>query len=193
MAISPQTNQYLTQRNLLRLVDVGAGPDGPQGVTSHWLVPTNGYHQGHRLPHEVAEDLNGQDFKKTTHEGLEYYLVPEVSSNTPGRLSHYAQLTGGADLQNPPGGGVNRARETFVDNSTTATTDPESVRKYVDEVDSWEEARKKKSAEDERVAAQVHISVPAREPADGKLVAEDGKGQAKAAPKPAPPSTPAGE
>lgn len=196
--INPQTNQYLTQLNTLRYIDVSSGPNGAQGVTSYWLIPTNGYHHGVRMPHEVVEDLAAQDHKKTTHEGLEYYLVPEESSNVPGILSHYAQRTGVAELQNPPGGGVNRARETFIDNSASATVDPESVRKYVDTVDSWEEARKKQSEEDERTARQVHASVPAREPADGKLTTVDSEGEAEVAPEktsipPAPKQSPAVE
>lgn len=197
IAISPQTDQYLNQISTLRYIDASTGPDGPQGVVSYWLVPANGYNNytGERFPHNVAEDLANQDHKKTTLDGVEYYLVPEVSTNTPGRLSHYAQLTGEADLQNPPGGGVNRARETFIDNSASATVHPEGVRKYVDEVDSWEEARKKKTEEEERVVRQVNAS-PAREPAEGKLVHTEGdEGQSNDKPKaaPVPKATPKSE
>lgn len=169
MALSAQTYQYVNQLGLTRLIDAGSGPDGPHGVTSYWLAPVGEWHNGQRIPHTVFEDLGSQNFDKTTVEGVEYYLVPEESSNLPGRLAHYAQLTGHAELANPPAGGVNRVRETFVKNSSKATVAPDTVEKYVKDNDSFEEARKKSTEEDDRVSRQVSVS-PAREPAEGKLV-----------------------
>lgn len=167
-SLSPQTYQFINQINTLRYIDVTTGPEGAHGVTSYWLVPTGHWHNGQRFSHDVVEDLAAQDFKKTSVEGVEYYLVPEESTNLPGRLSHYAQLTGVAELQNPSGGGVNRVRETL-EASAAATVDPEGVAKYVENNDTYEEARKKKSEEDSRVERQVTVS-PAREPAEGALV-----------------------
>jgi hypothetical protein len=168
MAINPVTYQYVSQLGLQRLIDVSTGPDGPHGVTAFWLVPAGGWHNNQRFPHDIDEDLGGAGLTKTTVEGQEYYLVPEESSNLPGRLSHYAQLTGVAELANPPGNGVNRVRATL-ENTAEATVAPDAVAKYVEDNDSWEEARKKVSDEDARTARQVSVS-PAREPAEGKLV-----------------------
>lgn len=168
MAISPNTNLYISQLGLLREIDASTGPEGPHGVTAYWLVPTNGYHNGERFPHEVSEELKDANYDTDVYDGIEYYKVPEESSNLPGRLSHYAQLTGVAELQNPPGGGVNRVAETL-ENTAEATVAPDAVSKFVADNDSFEEARKKQSAENERVTRQVTVS-PAREPADGKLV-----------------------
>lgn len=182
MALNSVSYQFLSQQGLTRLIDASTGPEGPSGVTSHWLVPANGYVAAQRVPHDVQTDLEDQSYEKTTVEGVEYFLVPEESSNLPGRLSHYAQLTGVAELQNPLGGGVNRVRETLL-NTAEATVAPEAVEKYLDDNDAFEEARKKKSEEDAIVERQVTVS-PGREPAEGKLVTPDA-GDSKAAAKPA--------
>lgn len=168
MALTPQTYQFINQLGVLRLVDPSNGPDGPHSTQAFWLVPAGGWHNGQRFPHDVVEDLNAQNYEKTEVEGLQYFLVPEESSNLPGRLSHYAQLTGVAELQNPSGGGVNRVRETL-ENYTAATVAPEAVGKYVEDNDSWEEARKKQSDSDAVLADAVSKS-PAREPSEAKLV-----------------------
>lgn len=183
MAINPVTYQFISQLGVLRLIDASTGPEGPHGVTSSWLVPASGWHNGQRFPHDVQVDLEGAGLEKTTVEGLEYFLIPEESSNLPGRLSHYAQLTGTADLANPPGGGVNRARETF-ENTAEATVAPEAVAKYVKDNDTWEEARKNKSEEDARVERQV-LESPGREPAEGKLVETVGPKADEKSPAPA--------
>lgn len=180
MALESNTYRYIGQVGFQRLIDVRTGPDGAQGTTSSWLVPTSGYVNGERFPHDVSEDLKGQSYDKVTQEGVEYYKVPEESSNTPGLLSHYAQRTGVAELENPPGGGVNRAAETFVDNSASASVAPDEVEKYVKDHDSFEDARKKQSEKDSQVARQVGLGdesgAPAREPGEGKLVvAESGQ------------------
>lgn len=154
MALSPQTYQYISQLGVQRVVDASTGPAGPSGVSASLLVPTGGWHNGQRFPHAVEEDLKAAKLSKTTVEGVEYFLVPEVSSNLPGRLSHYAQTTGVADLANPPGGGVNRVRETLEQTADT-TTSPDDVADFVKENDSFEEARQKVSDEDARVARQV--------------------------------------
>jgi hypothetical protein len=172
--LSPQTYQFVNQLGVTRYIDASTGPDGPHGVTSYWLVPSGGYHNGTRFPHDVVEDLKGQSYDTRTIEGVEYYLVPEESSNLPGRLSHYAQLTGVAELQNPPSGGVNRVRETLED-TAEATVAPDAVEKYVEDNDAAEEARKKSSVEDERLARAVSES-PAREPANAELVQGSPKG-----------------
>lgn len=172
MALSTSTVQWISQLGCMRLVDPSTGPEGPHGVTSHWLVPAGGWHNGNRFPHAIEEELKAAKLEKTTQEGVEYYLVEEVSSNLPGRLSHYAQLTGVADLANPPGGGVNRARETL-ENTSEATVAPEAVAKYVDNNDSYEEARKKATEDEELVNRAVDSSTPAREPAEGKLVSSE--------------------
>src|SRR5687767_2633205 len=130
MALSAASYQFVNQLGVTRIVDASGGPEGPHGTVSYWLVPTGDWHNGQRLPHDVVEDLKGQKYYKETVEGVEYYLVPEEASNVPGRLSHYAQLTGVAELQNPPSGGVNRVRETL-DRTAGATVDPEGVDKYV--------------------------------------------------------------
>lgn len=167
MALSAASYQFISQQGLNRLIDPSGDPSGPRNTVSYWLVPANGYINGQRVPHDVNEDLGGQNYDKTTVEGVEYFLILEESSNTPGLLSHYAQKTGVADLQNPLGG-VNRVRETL-QNTAQATVAPDAVAKYVDENDAWEEARTKASEEDQRVGRQVTVS-PAREPAEGKLV-----------------------
>jgi len=173
--LTPKSYQHITQLGLQRLIDASAGPDGPHGVVSYHLIPTGGYHNGQRLPHDVHEDLKDQGYDTRTLDGVEYYLIPEVSTNVPGRLSHYAQLTGVAELQNPPSGGVNRVRETLTDYAG-ATVDPEGVSKYVDDNDAYEEARQKQSAEDEQLAAAVNKS-PAREPSESRLEVVEDAGQ----------------
>jgi len=172
MALSPSTYQFVTQLGPLRYIDASTGPDGPHGVTSYWLVPSGGWHNGQRFPHTVQQELEGEKFNKETIEGVEYFLIPESSTNTPGRLSHYAQLTGVAELQNPSGGGVNRVRETL-ENTAEATVAPDEVSKYVKENDSYEEARKKQSQADAQLASAISGS-PAREPSEGKLVTGSG-------------------
>lgn len=172
MALRPETYQFISQLGLIREIDATTGPAGPNGVTAYWLVPTNGWFNGSRFSNDVETDLSDGKFDKTSLEGLEYYRIPEESSNLPGRLSHYAQLTGLAELQNPPGGGVNRVVETFDGNASEVTVAPESVSKFVDETDSFEEQRKHQSAENQRLLRQVTVS-PAREPSEGKLVASD--------------------
>lgn len=172
MALYPESYQYISQLGVMRLIDATTGPDGPLGVTAYWLVPSGGWNNGQRFPHDVQADLEDQGFETRTFEGIEYFLVPEESSNLPGRLSHYAQLTGVAELQNPSGGGVNRVRETL-EPTAAATVDPEGVEKFVSDNDSWEEARQKRSAEDETLAAAVNKS-PAREPSESKLVEVEG-------------------
>jgi len=173
--ISPKSYQHLTQLGLSRLIDASAGPAGPRGVVAFHLVPTGGYHNGQRLPHDVHEDLKAQSYDTRTIEGVEYYLIPEVSTNLPGQLSHYAQLTGVAELRNPPSGGVNRVRETLADYSD-ATVAPEAVSKYVDDNDAYEEARKKQSEEDDLLAHNVNKS-PAREPSESRLETVEGADQ----------------
>lgn len=184
MALTAQTVQFLSQQGLTREVDASSGPEGPKGVTAYWLVPTSGWINGQRFPHPVEVDFAKQSFDKVTFEGVEYYRVPESSSNLPGLLGHYAQRTGVADLVNPPGGGVNKVRETVKD-VAHPTIAPDAVKKYANEQDSLEEARQKVSEEDARVQRQVTVS-PAREPAEGKLVhtvnEEDDK--SKKSPKP---------
>lgn len=174
--LEPGTYQFFTQQALQRVIDPTQDPtSGPHGVVSYWLIPANGYVNGQRLPHAVAEDLKNAGFTTYTQEGVEYYLVPEASSNTPGRLSHYAQTTGVAELQNPPGGGVNRVRETFNSENTVGSVAPEAVAKYVEQNDAFEEARTKQSAVDEQLAAAITQS-PAREPSKGDLVVGDESG-----------------
>lgn len=162
MALSPNTYQYITQLGLLRKVDASTGPEGPEGVTAFLLVPANGYHNGDRLPYDVTQELAGEGYDHAEVDGVKYYLVPEESTNLPGRLAHYAQKTGVAELANPPGGGVNRVRETLAD-TAGATVAPDEVAKYVGDNDSYEEARKKQSEEDARVARQVGAG-PVEEP-----------------------------
>jgi len=174
--LSPNSVRYIGQLGTLREVDASSGPEGPAGVTAYWLVPTSGYHNGERFPHEVSEELKDGSYDKTTVDGVEFYKVPEESSNLPGRLSHYAQLTGVAELQNPPSGGVNRVVETFDGNSASASVAPDAVQKYVEDHDSYEDARKKSSEEDERVGRAVTRS-PGREPAEGKLVVGSPEGE----------------
>lgn len=164
MALSPNTYRYIGQLGLLREVDASTGPEGPGGVTAHWLVPTNGYCNGERFPFSVSEELAAANFDKTEVDGVEYFKVPEESSNLPGRLSHYAQLTGVAELANPPGGGVNRVRETL-QNTAEATVAPDAVAKYVEENDSFEDARKKESEETAQIQRAVGAGKPAPAPA----------------------------
>lgn len=182
MALTAATYQYVLQLGVTRLIDTTSGGPGPNGVTSSLLVGANGYHNGTRLPHEVQEDLLAQGFDKTLSEGVEYFLVPEFASNLPGRISHYAERTGVADLQNPPGGGVNRARETF-EADAAATIDPQGVAKFVQDNDTFEEARTKSTEEADVQARAVDITTPAREPAAGALVSEQ-PAESKPAPKP---------
>lgn len=165
--LDPKTYQHLTQMGVSRLIDASGGRPGPHSVVAYHLVPANGYHNGQRLPHDVHEDLKAQSYETRTIEGIEYYLIPEVSTNLPGTLSHYAQRTGVAELQNPPSGGVNRVRETLADYAD-ATADPEGVAKYVADNDAFEEARKKKTAQEEQVTKAVN-KTPAREPSEGRL------------------------
>lgn len=168
MSLNAQSLQYLAGLPFVRKIDVSTGPTGPNGVTAAWLIPTSGWVGDQRFPYDVSEDLNGQSYDKETVDGIEYYLVPEDdSSNLPGKLSEYAQRTGVAELQNPPGGGVNRVAEGL--ENADATVDPDGVAKYADENDNWEDARKEQNEQDARVERQVSIS-PAREPSDGKLV-----------------------
>lgn len=173
--ISPKSYQHLTQLGLQRLIDASTGPEGPRGVTSYHLVPTNGYHNGQRLPHDVHEDLKAQDYEKRDLDGVEFFLIPEVSTNLPGLLSHYAQRTGVAELRNPPSGGVNRVRETLVD-YPHATVAPDAVAKYVEDNDAYEEARKKATEQDELLAHNINRS-PAREPSESKLEQTEGADQ----------------
>lgn len=171
MALTAASYQYLSQLGVQRLINTGDGPAGPNGVTSNWLVPAGGWSNGQRFPHEFQTDLEDQSFDKVTIEGVEYFLVPETSTNLPGRIAHYAQTTGVAELQNPPGGGVNRVRETLA-LSSDHTVAPEAVAKYIEDNDAYEEARKKSTLEDERLARQISVS-PAREGSEGKLVQTD--------------------
>lgn len=152
--LSSATFQSLSQLGATRLVDPSTGPDGPHGTVVYLLVGANGWHNGTRLTHEVNEDLQKAGFEKQTVEGVEYFLVPESASNVPGRLSHYAQTTGVADLQNPPGGGVNAARQ----HATTpaVTVDPEGVNKFVgDAKDAFDEARDERLRTDEQVQQAI--------------------------------------
>lgn len=174
--LSAQTVQYLSGFPFIREIDPSSGPSGPNGVTSYWLVPTSGWSGDVRFPYDVSEDLKSQSYNKVTVDGIEYYRVPEESSNLPGRLSEYAQRTGVAELQNPPSGGVNRVAE-GLEKTADATVDPEGVSKFVEENDNWEEARKTQNDLDAQVERQVTES-PAREPAEGKLVVTDDGGSA---------------
>lgn len=182
MALSANTYQYIRQLGLTREISA----DRADSVVSNWLVPANGWHNSQRLPHAVAEDLANASFEKTVVEGIEYYKVPEESTNLPGLLSHYAQRTGVAELQNPPGGGVNRVPETFANGGHAATVAPDAVQKYVSETDNYEEARKKVSEEEARVQRQVTVS-PGREPDQGALVTPEAPVE-EAAPKKSAPS-----
>lgn len=168
MALTSQTVQFIDQIPTIREIDVSQGPSGPGSVVAHWLVPASGWLNSQRFPYEVVEDLKAQKFETTEVEGVVYYKVPEVSTNLPGRLAHYAERTGVADLENAPGGGVNRVRETL-ENTADATVAPDAIKKFVDDNDSFEEARKKASKEEEIVNQAVSIS-PAREPANADLV-----------------------
>lgn len=171
MALSAQTYQFLTQQGLLRLIDTTSGPADGRQTVSYWLVPSNGFFNQQRAPYSVSTEITNEGFDKQEIDGVEYFLIPEESSNLPGLLSHYAQRTGVAELQNPSGGGVNRVRETLLATSA-ATVAPDAVAKYVEENDSHEEARVKASEEEERVNRAVTVS-PAREPSEGKLVETD--------------------
>lgn len=176
IALEPSTYQYINQLGLTRQISATS----PSSVESHWLVPANGWHNSQRLPYVVAEDLKAQGYEKTVVEGIEYYKVPEESTNLPGLLSHYAQRTGVAELQNPPGGGANRVVETLANGEHGVTVAPDAVKKYVDSTDPYEEARKKASEEEKRVSRQVTVS-PGREPSEGALVAPEA--EEKSAPK----------
>lgn len=169
MALSDQSVQYLNSLPFLREIDASAGPAGPTGVVAYTLVPSNGWLGSQRFPHDVNEELAAEGYDTTSVEGIDYYRVPEVSNNLPGRLSEYAQRTGVAELQNPPSGGVNPVASTFAkDGSASASADPEGVKKYVADNDNVEDARKKDTEHNLRVERQVTTS-PAREPAEGKL------------------------
>lgn len=172
--LSTATYQHLSQIGTLRLIDASAGPEGPNGVVSYLLVGANGWHNGSRLPHEVAEDLGNAGFNKQTVEGIEYFLVPEVSSNLPGRLSHYAQLTGVADLQNPPGGGVNPVRQHV--NTAEATVAPEAVSKWVeDSKDAWDEAREERLDRDQQVLNAIRAGEGSESEKSAPAKARDAK------------------
>lgn len=158
MALSAHVVQFVNQLGLLTFIDPSTGPQGPHGCSAFKLVPTSGWHNGQKIPHEVDLELKVQGYKKTSLEGVEYYLVPDDSStNAPGTLSHYAQRTAVADLVNPPGGGVNRAAETFDEAKGYAahTVSPDAVKKYVKSTDNWEEARKAAEELNDRVKRQV--------------------------------------
>lgn len=167
MALSANVYQWISQQGLLRFIDASSGPAGPTNVLSFWLVPALGYINGQRVPHDHQVELEAQGFDKTVVEGLEYFLVPEESTNLPGLLSHYAGRTGVADLANAPGGGVNRVRG---DIDVANTVAPDAVAKYVEDNDSYEEARTKTTEEQEIKDRAVDASTPAREPGDGKLI-----------------------
>jgi hypothetical protein len=180
--LTAATYQFISQSGTTRLIDATNGVPGPRGTVSFLLVGSNGYHNGTRLPHEVDEDLKNAGFEETTVEGIDYYLVPEYATNVPGILAHYAQQTGVADLQNPPGGGVNTARGTL-EATADASVDPEGVSKFVQDNDSWEEARTKRSEELKVADRAVDASTPAREPSTGALVSDDSGGE-QSEPKP---------
>lgn len=157
MALSATTFQYIAQLGLLTYVDPSQGPKGPQGTVAYKLVPTNCWHGGNPFPRDVQVELKAEKFKKYSLEGVEYWLVPdEGSTNLPGNLSHYAQTTTDTDLVNPPGGGVNRAAETFKGkNVSKVATDPEAVSKYVKSTDNWDDAVEKEDEFNARVKRQV--------------------------------------
>lgn len=169
MALTNSTYQFIEQLGPLTLVDATAGPDGPTGVIAFYLVGANGYHNATRLPHEVVDDLNSQGFDKKVIEGIEYLLVPKTASNLPGRLSYYAQTTGVADLQNPPGGGVNALREQLKGTTATNTNDPEGVAKFVEDAEeAWDEAKRVRDEENAIIDRAVN-DAPARSHADASL------------------------
>lgn len=156
MALSAPVYQYIAQLGLMTYVDPSQGPKGPQGTVAYKLVPTSCWHGSQPFPRDVVAELKAEKFKKYSLEGVEYWLVPdEGSTNLPGLLSHYAQTTTDTDLQNPPGGGVNRAAETFTKKDADATTDPEAVSKYVKSTDNWDAAVETEKEFNDRVKRQV--------------------------------------
>jgi hypothetical protein len=157
MALSAPAYQYIAQLGLLTFVDPSKGPKGPQGTVAYKLVPTSCWIGSQPLPRDVKLELEAEKCKTYTLEGVEYWMLPEEgSTNLPGELSHYAQTTLPSDLVNPPGGGVNRASETFVGkNAGDATVDPEAVSKYVKSADNREEAQKTEDAKNARISRQV--------------------------------------
>lgn len=156
MALSAPVYQYISQLGLMTYVDPSEGPKGPQGTVAYKLVPTSCWVASQPFPRDVEIELKAEKFKKFSLEGVEYWLVPDESStNLPGTLSHYAQTTTSTDLENPPGGGVNRAAGTFKKKDAEATTDPEAVSKYVKDTDNWDNAIESEKEFNDRVKRQV--------------------------------------
>lgn len=178
MALSSNTYQFIQQLGATKLIDASAGVNG---VVAFALVGANGWHNGQRLPHDIEVDLSSQKYDKQVIEGIEYYLVPEVSSNLPGRLAVYAQATGVADLTNPPGGGANRARDAHAVEPAVSAA-PDAVAKFIEDNDAHEEARQKATEEENVVARAVDATTPGRD-AEGKLVSDAPEAAAKPAAK----------
>lgn len=158
MSLTARTAQFITQLGGLTFVDPSTGPKGPSGTTVYKLVPTSCWSTGSPFPREVQAELKSAGFKTFTNEGIEYWMVPdETSTNVPGDISYYARTTSQSDLLNPPGGGVNRAAETFSSKNGAAShvVEADAVSKYVKSVDNWDEAHETKVNHDARVKRQI--------------------------------------
>lgn len=89
MALSPYSMQYLNQiGGLLTFVEISDSGS----ANAYKLVPVSHWHNGQQFPHDVINDLKSQDFSRLTEQGLEYYLVPESTTNAHGTVSAYVQV-----------------------------------------------------------------------------------------------------
>ena len=88
MTLSAHSMQYLNQQGgMLTHVEI---EDNGQ-ARAYKLVPTTHWHNGNKFPYEVEKDLRRESFRETTIQGLNYYLVPESTTNAVGRVTPYAR------------------------------------------------------------------------------------------------------
>ena len=86
--LSASTMQYLNQLGgLVTFVDI----EDTGRAVAYKLVPCTHYHDHKKFPHEVERELRAESFRTTVIEGLEYYLVPETTTNAVGTVAQYVQ------------------------------------------------------------------------------------------------------
>jgi len=86
--LSANSMQYLNQLGgLLTFVDI----EDTGRAVAYKMVPCSHWHQSNQFPHEVQKELRAQTFRTTKVEGLEYYLIPETTTNAVGTVTQYVQ------------------------------------------------------------------------------------------------------
>lgn len=87
MTLSAHSMQYLNQQGgLLTFVEI----DDSGVANAYKLVPVTCWHNSQKFPHDIEKDIRNEGFRRVTKEGLEYFLVPETTTNAQGRVAQYA-------------------------------------------------------------------------------------------------------